>query len=96
MFGKFLTILIDIFFIFIVIVISTNVSNIITRYCKKLLNIREIILAFHLYIVCMLYYFSRLITANIIVDTGSVALIAGPILGYLSNYLDPYLKHYKF
>ena len=43
----------------------------------------------------MLYYLCRLITTNIIKDTGSVALIAGPILGYLSNYLIPYLKYYK-
>ena len=89
------TVLVDIFFIIIVIVISTNISNIIASFCAKWINIQWIVLAIHLYIICVLYRFFRLITTNYIKDTGTVALLAGPMVGYLSNYFIPYMKYYK-
>jgi len=90
-----LSIINNIIVIFITLLVSIHLSNIITKFFNKWIKIDSILLIIHLFIISYLYYLVKKYTNFFDDQTNEFVILIGPMLGTLSNYFVPILKKWK-
>jgi hypothetical protein len=103
----YLVIALDLIAVFIILCIIIKISNYLTKILSKWIKIQTVLIFIHLYIIAILYYFSKVYIDKIIMPEKRVdieskviinninSVINGAMLIILSDYLNPYLNKYK-
>jgi hypothetical protein len=88
-------IIFNIFVIFITLLFSIELSNIVVKFIKKWIKIELILIFIHLYIICFIYYLVEEYTPFIKNNTDVTFIIIGTMLTVLSDHFPNFLKKCK-
>jgi hypothetical protein len=90
-----LSIINNIIVIFLTLLVSIHLSNIITKFLNKWIKIDSILLLIHLFIISYIYYLVKEYTKIFDHHTYEFVILIGPMIGILSNYFIPILKKWN-
>jgi hypothetical protein len=87
--------LFNIFVVFLTLLFSIEVSNIVIKFIKKWIKIDVILISIHLYVICFIYYLVQQYTPFFKNNTDVAVIIIGPMIGCLSDYFLDFLRKCK-